>query len=356
VVYQQLTYIQGKDLGFSKDQVLIVNDIYTAGDKVTTFKEQVKQLGFVKNATLSSFFPTPSSRSDTTFSPDTGETTQENAVSMQTWSVDYDYVTTMGFELVAGRDFDKNFGNDSTSIIINEKAVRVMKMSPQEALGKRYTSGFASENSTYFTIIGVMKDFHIASLKEDIDAVSLHLGDGAYAMAVKIETGDFPNAITQIEGIWNSIVPGEPFDYYFMEDAFDNTYQSEQRLGNIFIIFTVLSLLIACLGLFGLAAFNAEKRTKEIGVRKVLGASVGQISMKLTLDFLKLVGIAILISLPLGWFAMDKWLEDFSYRINIPWWIFVLAAFLAVLISVITVSFQSIKAAIANPVKSLRTE
>ncbi|MFT6794927.1 MAG: putative ABC transport system permease protein [Maribacter sp.] len=356
VVYQQLTYIQGKDLGFSKDQVLIVNDIYTAGDKVTTFKEQVKQLGFVKNATLSSFFPTPSSRSDTTFSPDTGETTQENAVSMQTWSVDYDYVTTMGFELVAGRDFDKNFGNDSTSIIINEKAVRVMKMSPQEALGKRYTPGFASENPTYFTIIGVMKDFHIASLKEDIDAVSLHLGDGAYAMAVKIEAGDFPNAITQIEGIWNSIVPGEPFDYYFMEDAFDNTYQSERRLGNIFIIFTVLSLLIACLGLFGLAAFNAEKRTKEIGVRKVLGASVGQISMKLTLDFLKLVAIAILISLPLGWFAMDKWLEDFSYRINIPWWIFVLAAFLAVLISVVTVSYQSIKAAIANPVKSLRTE
>ncbi len=356
VVYQQLTYIQGKDLGFSKDQVLIVNDIYTAGDKVTAFKEQVKQLSFVKNATLSSFFPTPSSRSDTTFSPDTGETTQENAVSMQTWSVDYDYVTTMGFKLVAGRDFDKNFGNDSTSIIINETAVRVMKMSPQEALGKRYTPGFASENPTYFTIIGVMKDFHIASLKEDIDAVSLHLGDGAYAMAVKIEAGDFPNAITQIEGIWNSIVPGEPFDYYFMEDAFDNTYQSEQRLGNIFIIFTVLSLLIACLGLFGLAAFNAEKRTKEIGVRKVLGASVGQISMKLTLDFLKLVGIAILISLPLGWFAMNKWLEDFSYRINIPWWIFVLAAFLAVLISVVTVSYQSIKAAIVNPVKSLRTE
>ncbi|WP_027076938.1 ABC transporter permease [Maribacter antarcticus] len=356
VVYQQLTYIQGKDLGFSKDQVLIINDIYTAGDKGTTFKEQVKQLGFVKNATLSSFFPTPSSRSDTTFSPETGETTQENAVSMQTWSVDYDYVTTMGFELVAGRDFDKNFGNDSTSIIINETAVRVMKMSPQEALGKRYTSGISSENPTYFTIIGVMKNFHIASLKEDIDAVSLHLGDGAYAMAVKIEAGDFPNAITQIEGIWNSIVPGEPFDYYFMEDAFDNTYQSERRLGNIFIIFTVLSLLIACLGLFGLAAFNAEKRTKEIGVRKVLGASVGQISMKLTLDFLKLVGIAILISLPLGWFAMDKWLEDFSYRINIPWWIFVLAAFLAVLISVVTVSYQSIKAAIANPVKSLRTE
>ena len=151
-------------------------------------------------------------------------------------------------------------------------------------------------------------------------------------------------------------MPGEPFDYYFMEDAFNNTYQSERRLGNIFIIFTVLSLLIACLGLFGLAAFNAEKRIKEIGVRKVLGASVSQISMRLTIDFLKLVGIAILISLPLGWFVMNKWLEDFTYRINIPWWVFLLAAFLAILISVLTVSYQSIKAAIVNPVKSLRSE
>lgn len=356
VVYQQLKYIQGKDLGFSKDQVLIINDVYTAGTKVTSFKEQVKQLGFVKNATLSSFFPTPSSRSDSTFSPEEGGTNQENAVSMQTWRVDYDYVSTMDFELVAGRDFDRNHGNDSTAIIVNEAAVRVMKLGPKEALGKRYTPGSGMENPSYFTIIGVVKDFHIASLKEDIDAVSLRLGDGAYAMAVKIEAGDFTNSITQIEGIWNTIVPGEPFDYYFMEDAFNNTYQSEQRLGNIFIIFTVLSLLIACLGLFGLAAFNAEKRVKEIGVRKVLGASVSQISMKLTLDFLKLVGVAILISVPLGWYAMNKWLEDFSYRIDIPWWVFVLAAFLAVLISVLTVSYQSIKAAIVNPVKSLRME
>ncbi|MEH6512031.1 MAG: FtsX-like permease family protein, partial [Maribacter arcticus] len=356
VVYQQLKYIQGKDLGFSKDQVLIINDVYTAGDKVTSFKEQVKQLGFVKDATLSSFFPTPSSRSDSTFSPEEGGTDQENAVSMQTWAVDYDYVSTMDFELVAGRDFDKNFGNDSTTIIVNEAAVRVMKLSPKEAIGKRYTPGFDSNNPEYFTIIGVVKDFHIASLKEEIDAVSLHLGDRAYALAVKIQPGDFTNAIARIEGVWNTIVPGEPFDYYFMEDAFNNTYQSERRLGNIFIIFTVLSLLIACLGLFGLAAFNAEKRIKEIGVRKVLGASVSQISMRLTVDFLKLVGIAILISLPLGWYVMNKWLEDFTYRINIPWWIFLLAAFLAVLISVLTVSYQSIKAAIVNPVKSLRSE
>ncbi|MEB8328370.1 ABC transporter permease [Flavobacteriaceae bacterium KMM 6897] len=356
VVYQQLKYIQGKDLGFSKDQVLIVNDVYTAGSKVTSFKEQVKQLGFVKNATLSSYFPTTSNRSDTTFSPEEGLSDQENAVSMQTWGVDYDYTSTMDFEFVAGRDFDRNFGNDSTAIIVNETAVRVMRSTPKEAIGLRYSPDFNSENPSYFTIIGVVKDFHFDSLREEIDALSLHLSNRSYAMAIKIEAGYFENAISSIEGIWNTIVPGEPFNYYFMEDSFNDTYQSERRLGNIFIIFTILSLLIACLGLFGLAAFNAEKRVKEIGVRKVLGASVSQISMKLTLDFLKLVAIAILISLPLGWYVMNKWLEDFSYRINIPWWVFVLAAFLAVLISVLTVSYQSIKAAIVNPVKSLRSE
>ncbi|MGB3145982.1 MAG: FtsX-like permease family protein [Maribacter sp.] len=356
VVYQQLKFIQGKDLGFSKDQVLIINDVYTAGGKVDSFKEQVRQLSFVKNATLSSFFPTPSSRSDSTFSPEEGLTDQENAVSMQTWGVDYDYVSTMDFEFVSGRDFDKNFGNDSTAIIVNERAVKLMKSTPEEALGMRYTSGLNTENPEYFTIIGVVKDFHIDSLKEEIDAVSLYLSDDAYAMAVKLDGGNFENSVSAIEGVWNSIVPGEPFNYYFMEDSFNDTYQSERRLGTIFIIFTILSLVIACLGLFGLAAFNAEKRVKEIGVRKVLGASVGQISMRLTLDFLKLVGMAILISLPLGWFIMNKWLEDFSYRIDIPWWVFGLSAFLAVLISVLTVSYQSIKAAIVDPVKSLRSE
>jgi putative ABC transport system permease protein len=356
VVYQQLKFIQGKDLGFSKDQVLVINDVYTAGSKANSFKEQLKQLGFVKNATLSSFLPTPSSRSDSTFSPEEGLTEQENAVSMQTWGVDYDYVSTMDFEFVAGRDFDKNFGNDSTAIIINETAAKVMRLSPEEAIGKRYSPDFNSENPEFFTVIGVLKDFHFASLKDEIDALSLHLSDRAYALAVKIEAGNLEDAVSSIEGVWNTIVPGEPFNYYFMDDSFNNTYQSERRLGNIFVIFTVLSIFIACLGLFGLAAFNAQKRTKEIGVRKVLGASVGQISYRLTLDFLKLVVISILISLPIGWFVMTKWLEDFTYRIEIGWWVFALAALLGIVVAVITVSYQSIKAAIVNPVKSLRTE
>ncbi|WP_273568259.1 ABC transporter permease [Maribacter halichondriae] len=356
VVYQQLDYIQNKDLGFSKDQVLIVNDAFSLGNQAESFKEEVKKLSYVENATLSSYFPTPSSRSDSTFAPEEGLTDQENAVSMQRWGVDFDYVSTMDFEIIAGREFDRNFKSDSTSIIVNESAVSVMGISPQEAIGKRYTPDMGDENPEYYTIIGVVKDFHFSPFRAEIESLSLHLTDRAYALAVKLESGDFSKALAGIEGIWNKVAPGQPFDYYFMEDSFNDTYQSEQRLGRIFFIFTALSILIACLGLFGLAAFNAEKRTKEIGIRKVLGASVSQISYKLSIDFLKLVGIAILVSLPLGWFAMNKWLEDFSYRIEIGVWVFVLASFLAVVISIITVSYQSIKAAIVNPVKSLRTE
>ena len=356
VVYQQLDYIQSKDLGFSKDQVLIVNDVFSLGSQADSFKEEVKKLSYVKNATLSSYFPTPSSRSDSTFAPEEGLTDQESALSMQRWGVDFDYVATMGFELIAGRGFDRNFKSDSTSIIVNESAVSVIGITPDEAIGKRYTPDLGEENMTFYTIIGVVKDFHFSPFRAEIESLSLHLSDRAYAMAVKLESGNFSNALSGIEGIWNKVAPGQPFDYYFMEDSFNDTYESEQRLGRIFFIFTGLSILIACLGLFGLAAFNAEKRTKEIGIRKVLGASVSQISYRLSVDFLKLVGIAIFVSLPLGWFAMNKWLEDFSYRIDIGIWVFVIAAFLAIVISIITVSYQSIKAAIVNPVKSLRTE
>ncbi|WP_190810259.1 ABC transporter permease [Flagellimonas sp. S3867] len=356
VVYQQLQYIQNKDLGFSKDQVLIINDVYTLGNKRASFKEEVNKLGYVKNVTLSSFFPTPSSRGDSTFAPEDGLTDQERAVSMQTWGVDHDYVSTLGFEIIAGRNFDKRFKNDSTSIIINESAVTTIGLSPEEVLGKRYTPDLGQEGARFYTIIGVVKDFHFSPFRENIEGLSLHLEGFAGSMAIKLSTADFQTAIAGVEEVWNKLAPGQPFDYYFMEDSFNRTYKAEQRLSHIFFIFTSLSILIACLGLFGLAAFNAEKRTKEIGVRKVLGASVGQITYKLTQDFLRLVAVGILVALPIGWFAMDKWLQDFSYRISIGWEVFIIAPLLAVTIAIFTVSYQSIKAAVVNPVKSLRTE
>jgi putative ABC transport system permease protein len=219
------------------------------------------------------------------------------------------------------------------------------------------TDDLSVEELRFSTIIGVVKNFHYESLRENIGALGLFLDRQPSGMlAVRLNAGDFSTAIAKIEGIWNKFAPGQPFSYRFMDDSFNTTYDAEQRLGKIFMVFTVLSILIACLGLFGLAAFNAQKRTKEIGIRKVLGASVQQITYRLTTDFLKMVGISILISLPIGWFAMDKWLEDFSYRIEIGWWVFALAALLAIGVAVLTVGYQSIKAAVVNPIKSLRTE
>ena len=282
---------------------------------------------------------------------------QENAINMQVWSVDHNYIPTLNMELVAGRDFNKDFAADSTAMILNESAVAILGKQPEDVLGMRLSNDLGeAENPEFLKVIGVIKDFHYETLRKNIGALSLRIGDSRGSMAIKLNAGDFSTAIADIEKLWSELAPGQPFTYRFMDDAFNTTYEAEQNLGQMFMVFTFLSILIACLGLFGLAAFNAEKRTKEIGVRKVLGASVGQISYRLTKDFLKLVGIGILISLPLGWLAMNRWLEDFSYRIEISWWIMLLAGFLAITIAVLTVSYQSIKAAIVNPIKSLRTE
>ncbi len=355
VVFQQLNFIQSKDLGYTKDQVLLIDDTYAAGNQVQAFKEEVLSLSQVKNATLSSFLPTPSSRSNSSYFKE-GAMTQENALQIQTWDVDQDYISTLGMELISGRNFDLQFATDSTAVLINEATLSVMGVGSEEALGMRLSQDIDLERPEFYTIIGVVKNFHYESLHENIGALGLFLNNSTGNMAIRLNAGDFSNTIENIEQIWNEVAPGQPFSYRFMDESFNTTFEAEQRLGKIFIVFTVLSILIACLGLFGLAAFNAQKRTKEIGIRKVLGASVGQITYRLTADFLKMVGIAVLIAIPIGWFAMNKWLEDFSYRIEIGWWVFVLAAFIAVAIAIITVSYQSIKAAIVNPVKSLRTE
>ncbi|MFD2100102.1 ABC transporter permease [Flagellimonas iocasae] len=355
VVYQQLQFIQNKDLGFTKDQIVLVDDVFAVGDQTQALKDEIMSLSQVESTTLSYFFPTPSSRSNSSFFPE-GSRNQEDALQMQTWYVDKDYIPTMNMELIAGRNFNSDFATDTTAVIVNEATLKVLGVGPEEALGMRVSQDVEMENPVFNTIIGVVKNFHYESLRENIGSLGLFFSGTSGMLAVKMNAGDFSSTLASIEGIWNKFAPGQPFSYRFMDDSFNTTYEAEQRLGKIFMVFSILSILIACLGLFGLAAFNAQKRTKEIGVRKVLGATVGQITYRLTTDFLKMVGIAILISIPVGWYAMNKWLEDFSYRIEIGWWVFGLAALLAVGVAILTVGYQSIKAAVVNPVKSLRTE
>ncbi|WP_350286668.1 FtsX-like permease family protein [uncultured Croceitalea sp.] len=357
VVYQQLDFIQKKELGFDRDQILVLEDINGLGNKVHALKGEVKKLGKVKNASLSGFLPTPSNRNSSTFFKE-GTMAQEDAINMERWFVDFDYLNTIGITLIAGRDFDPKISTDSTATIINEAALKVLNVSAEQAIGLRISDDLEEGEATaaYNKVIGVVKNFHFESLRKDISALSMSIGRFPNALAVKLNTQNLDESLSNIETVWNTISPGQPFNYYFLDDSFNRSYRAEKKLGQIFTIFAALSMIIACLGLFGLAAFNAQKRTKEIGVRKVLGASVNQITYRLTVDFLKLVGISILVALPIGWYAMDQWLQDFSYRISIGWEVFAISAFLAVAIAIVTVSYQSIKAAIVNPVKSLRTE
>lgn len=357
VVFQQLSFIQNKDLGFQKDQILVLNDVSAVGEQLQTLKQEVERMAQVERVSLSSYLPTPSDRGGVTYFPEGKVFQAESAIIIDQWDVDFDYVSTLNLNIISGRDFSEEFITDSTSVILNEAAVSMLGKTPEEVIGLRITDDFRNEESmSFYTVIGVVENFHFETLRNSIDALSLVIGKASNRMMIKLKASGFSQTIGQVEDLWEEMAPGQPFDYYFMDDSFNDTYKAEQRLGRIFITFATLSIFIACLGLFGLAAFNAEKRAKEIGIRKVLGASVTQISYKLSSDFLKLVFIGIVVSLPLAWYAMNQWLQNFSYRIEIGWWVFALSGTLAVVISILTVSQQSMKAALANPVKSLRSE
>ncbi|MEN1784323.1 MAG: FtsX-like permease family protein [Bacteroidota bacterium] len=357
VVYQQLNFIQNKELGYDKNQILVIDDVQGTAGKELALKREVSRLGQVQSVTLSSFLPTPSARTGQTFFKE-GANNQEDAINMEYWGVDHDYVSTIGLQLIAGRDFDSTIPTDSSAVIINEATLKALNVSATEAINLRISPdlGAAEVDIRYRTIIGVVKNFHFDTMRKNIQSLGITIRGVPASMAIKVGTADLAATVATIEGIWNTIAPGQPFNYYFMDDSFNSSFEAEQRLGQIFSVFTALSILIACLGLFGLATFNAQKRTKEIGIRKVLGATIGQISYRLTTDFLKMVGWAVLVALPIGWYAMDQWLQDFSYRIEVQWWMLALAALLAVGIAIITVGYQSIKAAVVNPVKSLRTD
>ncbi|MGA0560366.1 ABC transporter permease [Larkinella sp. VNQ87] len=355
VVYRQLNFIQTTKLGFNRNQVLTISEAYALGSQVQAFKEEVLKLPGVKTGSVSGFLPVPSNRSDSPLFPE-GQLEQSKAVSTQNWAVDYDYIPTLGMELAQGRNFSRAFGSDSAAVILNEAAVKIFGF--KDPIGKRVVRMMDSQAKVFKTymVIGVVKNFHYESLRQNIGAVALIMEPNPGAVSFRIDSPDMPGLVKQIEAKWKQMAPGMPFDYYFLEDSFDTMYRAEQRVGQIVLTFSVLAILIACLGLFGLAAFMAEQRTKEIGVRKVLGASTSSIVGLLSKDFLKLVLIAILVATPIAWYGMNQWLNDFAYKIDVPWWVFAVAGLVAIVIAFATVSFQSIKAALMNPVKSLRAE
>jgi putative ABC transport system permease protein len=355
VIYNQLAYINNKDIGFNRHEVLVIQNTDALGTQATAFKNELLQISNVQNATMTDYLPTNFNRSNDVFftSP---VLDQKTAMSMQHWGVDENYIPALDLILLQGRNYSPQFHTDSNGIIINEAAARFL--ATKDILNKKLyeLEDIKTKKLKEYHIIGVVKNFNFSSLRDVITPLGLFLRKETGNIAVRVNTSGIPGVIAQIKNKWKAMAPGQPFDYSFMDDAFNNLYATEQRTGQIFIWFAVLAILIACLGLFGLVAYASEQRTKEIGIRKVLGANITNIVTMLSKDFLKLVIIASILAFPVAWWGMNKWLQDFAYRVNISWWIFVFAAVIAVLIALITISFQSIKAAIANPVRSLRTE
>jgi putative ABC transport system permease protein len=344
-----MNYMRNQDLGFSKDQMLIIE---AQGADKNTLKTEIGKLAQVRSGALSSSVPGgPNSKAYSEIENKQGELQVAN---VDLYFVDFDYINQYKIQLVAGRAFSKDFGTDtSEAMIVNEAAVKYFGYSsPNEAIGRRFKQ-WGREGK----IIGVAKDFHYRSLQEHIAPLSMRIEPTrTNLLSIQVSSQQLPATISAIENKWESIAPRKPFSYYFLDEFFDRQYRGEERFGKLFLNFAILAIFISCLGLLGLASYSTLQRTKEIGIRKVMGATVLNIVNLLSKDFLQLVLISFFIAVPLAWYFMYDWLKDFAYRININWWVFVAAGFVAVLIALFTISFQAIRAAVANPVKSLRTE
>lgn len=348
IIYKQMNYIMDKKLGFNKDQVLVIKGTNLLKDNTESFKERLLGLSDVKSVTISDYLPVEGSkRNGNTFGM-INEGSQEISVPAQIWRVDYDYVNTLGLHIQKGRAFSKDFASDSTAIVINTTMAKELGL--QNPIGTRINNG------QDWTIIGVVEDFHFKNLKEDIASLSLVIGNSPSMMSVKLNKGETAQAIRDVASIWQEYVPQQAFEYTFLDQEFAHMHDDVQRMGKIFNSFALFAILVACLGLFALSAFLVEQRKKEISIRLVLGAPFKSIYQLLTMDFMKLILIAIVIAIPIGWYVMSRWLEDFAYRIDIQWWVFALAGAISLSIALLTVSYQSIRAGLVNPAKSLRAE
>jgi putative ABC transport system permease protein len=354
VIYNQLNYIRGRETGFDRDQVLVIHNAYLAGDPVKTFRKELTQLTGVADATLSGDLPTQGSGYDQEGWFRTPSMDTKGAVVLTDLRVDEHYIPTLGMKMVQGRNFSIDFPSDSMGIILNESAVQLLGW--KDPINQLFYRPGDSMKSVAYHVIGVVKDFNFSSMHDKVGPLVINMSDNRGSLAVRLRGGNIVAPVDQIEAKWKAMANGVPFTYTFMDDDFNKLYQTEKQTGKLFISFAVFAIFIACLGLFGLVTYAAEQRMKEIGIRKVLGAKVGGIVGLLGRDFIQLVLIASLIAFPLAWWGMSQWLDSFAYRIGISWWIFVAAGGVAFLIALLTVSVQTFRAAVANPIKSLRSE
>jgi len=355
-----MIYLKEHKLGFNKENVIILPNGWDLGNNFPALENELLKQSSIQHVSTSSGVPS-NMKWSTAIKPE-GDLESDHSVFILI--ADHEFVPTMSLEIIHGRNFsEESLTAHSRVVLINQTAARQfgwIENDSREAIGKRIESidgqnGERVKNE----IIGIIEDFNFASLKNSIEPLVIFSTptNGNYQyISVKVDPGDVQQKINMIKSAWIEVSPDTPFEYRFLDTEFENLFKSEKRLGSVIAIFSVLAILIACLGLLGLAAFTAEKRTKEIGIRKVMGASVKDLIFLLNKDFTKLVFVSFVFSVPLAWFFMDRWLQSFSYKTSIGIWPFIIAGSIAVLITWIIVSYQSASAAINNPVKSLRSE
>ncbi|MEM9820347.1 MAG: ABC transporter permease [Bacteroidota bacterium] len=364
IVYLQLNYLRNQPLGFDKELMLAIpmtsseniNSLFRPGDpaareRMNTFDEIIQTSPNIKAATQCANLPGAGSVSRNVW---TDSVPQTDNFFTPVLAVDYDYVETFNLELAAGRDFDLSFGTDHlSSFVINESAVERLKWGDAaSAIGQRLTV-----EGKEGTVVGVLKNYHFRSLMVEIEPLIMEIRPGAFSyFAVRVDNSNLPETLKFIEDKWKTLYPEKVFEYTFLEESLNEAYDAEERIASIIGYFAFIAILISCFGLFGLAALMTQNRFKEIGIRKVLGASVGQILRILATDFLWLIAIAMIMALPLTWYFVNRWMQDFAYRIDFPWWVPIGTGLLVILIAFLTISSQTIRAAMSNPVDAIRTE
>lgn len=353
IFFQQLHFIQQRNLGYKPEQVVAVNMAAAqTRDQVNAFNNACKELSSVQEVTRAQTFPGEGASGRTISRP----TNEAQTIPVQTNHANAEILNVLDIKLLAGKsipELEKDPKDTTVQVVVNKFITDFLGYTPEEAIGKKALNLFDNAE-----IVGVMDNFHFDNLHQPIGGYAFHNAntEGRTYTLLKLNTENLPTSMKQIEAVFNRTMPNSAFDYTFLDEHLDNLYRREERTASVVLVFSCLAILIACLGLFGLAAFTAEQRTKEIGVRKVLGASIGSIVGLLSQDFLRLVLVSVLIASPVAWYFMNSWLQEFAYRINIQWWVFVVAGVCALLIAFVTVSMQSVRAAMTNPVRSLKRE
>jgi putative ABC transport system permease protein len=349
IVNQQMDFILNSKIGFEKEQVVQLFGTNMLNDKVETFKDELENLNGVSSVSISDYLPIEGTKRNGNSFVNEGRDNIDETVGGQAWVIDEDYLETLGMKLMEGRNFAEDRSSDDEATIINQAMVK--KLNLDDPIGKRI-----SRYGSLYEVIGIVEDFNYNTMKQEVQPLCFFRGISPSIVSVKADTGDMPSLLSSIEAKWQEFMPNMAFRYAFMNDSFATMYNNVSRIRTIFLAFAILAIFVACLGLFALSAFMVEQRKKEISIRMVLGASFQNIYKLLSINYLKLVGISILVAIPIGWYMMSRWLEDFAYKISMGWEVFLGATVIALIIAIVTISYQSVGAALTPPVNSLRTE